>query len=447
MERNIQSSDEYKQLTSALEILEQQRKTRENDIESLKTLFKQSINDPIQFVESLIEGKIQLPGKQPIHQVPIIEITSNGKIIRSPPPSQSSSMTTPTKQSLSSSLLEMTPIKIPLLLPTSSSSSNPSSPPSSSSSSKKKRPFTEKETESHMKPWSSTEQEKLNSLLLKYPEEEIATHRWKKIADDLGSRTPKQVASRVQKYFVKLTKMGLPVPGKPPNAPSLFPKPSPKKKHMDDESYVKSKSSKMDGINRSSSRDDRDMDNERKKKKKLSHSSGSTSSSSSTSNPLKSSSNSIGSSSGGSSTSNTLKSSSSSSNSSTKKKSSSSSSKSSSSSSSSSSSTSTTKNNNNSHRQSIIHEGYKCDGCDQEPIVGYRYKCEECIEDIDLCQSCHDSYEKIGSHKSSHHMICYKTPAETDYYLDSDYKFSYGGGTSNYLDPNYQNFPIFWDVE
>ena len=38
--------------------------------------------------------------------------------------------------------------------------------------------------------------------------------RWKKIATCLGNRTSVQVQSRVQKYFQKLQKAGLPVPGK-----------------------------------------------------------------------------------------------------------------------------------------------------------------------------------------------------------------------------------------
>lgn len=58
---------------------------------------------------------------------------------------------------------------------------------------------------------------KLEQLLLKYPPEEVESRRWQKIADELGNRTAKQVASRVQKYFIKLTKAGIPVPGRTPN--------------------------------------------------------------------------------------------------------------------------------------------------------------------------------------------------------------------------------------
>ncbi|XP_075413543.1 ZZ-type zinc finger-containing protein 3 isoform X3 [Tenrec ecaudatus] len=65
--------------------------------------------------------------------------------------------------------------------------------------------------------WTIDEQKKLEQLLLKYPPEEVESRRWQKIADELGNRTAKQVASRVQKYFIKLTKAGIPVPGRTPN--------------------------------------------------------------------------------------------------------------------------------------------------------------------------------------------------------------------------------------
>ncbi|KAJ2726566.1 hypothetical protein GGI07_000508 [Coemansia sp. Benny D115] len=66
-------------------------------------------------------------------------------------------------------------------------------------------------------PWSDAEQERLEQLLIEYPDEEVANDRWRKIAQALGTRNMRQVASRVQKYFIKLAKAGLPIPGKPPN--------------------------------------------------------------------------------------------------------------------------------------------------------------------------------------------------------------------------------------
>lgn len=60
-------------------------------------------------------------------------------------------------------------------------------------------------------------QKKLEELLQVYPEEEVMAKRFKKIAAAMGTRTPRQVASRVQKYFIKLAKAGLSVPGRIPN--------------------------------------------------------------------------------------------------------------------------------------------------------------------------------------------------------------------------------------
>ncbi|PIA18171.1 hypothetical protein COEREDRAFT_14181 [Coemansia reversa NRRL 1564] len=66
-------------------------------------------------------------------------------------------------------------------------------------------------------PWSDHEQTTLERLLIEFPEEEVANDRWRKISMALGTRTMRQVASRVQKYFIKLSKAGLPVPGRVPN--------------------------------------------------------------------------------------------------------------------------------------------------------------------------------------------------------------------------------------
>ncbi|KAJ1933656.1 hypothetical protein EC988_009050, partial [Linderina pennispora] len=66
-------------------------------------------------------------------------------------------------------------------------------------------------------PWSDAEQQRLEQLLGEFPEEEVANNRWRKISEALGTRTMRQVASRVQKYFIKLAKAGLPVPGRAPD--------------------------------------------------------------------------------------------------------------------------------------------------------------------------------------------------------------------------------------
>lgn len=73
-----------------------------------------------------------------------------------------------------------------------------------------------------MKPWSTEEQKRLEELLLIYPPEPIELRRFKKIAAALGNRTAKQVSSRVQKYFLKLYKAGLPIPGRIPKSSGKY---------------------------------------------------------------------------------------------------------------------------------------------------------------------------------------------------------------------------------
>jgi len=82
---------------------------------------------------------------------------------------------------------------------------------SSSSSSGKPRPAT------FNQPWSTEEQLRLEQLLRKHPPERFESRRFAKIASELPGRTTQQVTSRVQKYFIKLAKAGLPVPGRMPN--------------------------------------------------------------------------------------------------------------------------------------------------------------------------------------------------------------------------------------
>ena len=65
--------------------------------------------------------------------------------------------------------------------------------------------------------WTNEEQKRLEELLIQYPPEDVEARRWEKIASALGNRTLQQVASRCQKYFIKLSKAGLPVPGRAPN--------------------------------------------------------------------------------------------------------------------------------------------------------------------------------------------------------------------------------------
>ncbi|KAG6462585.1 hypothetical protein O3G_MSEX013353, partial [Manduca sexta] len=66
------------------------------------------------------------------------------------------------------------------------------------------RKFTDNKPETFNQLWSCEEQKRLEELLEIYPEEAIEARRYKKIAQALGTRTPIQVMSRIQKYFAKL---------------------------------------------------------------------------------------------------------------------------------------------------------------------------------------------------------------------------------------------------
>ncbi|KAF5351466.1 hypothetical protein D9757_012055 [Collybiopsis confluens] len=63
-------------------------------------------------------------------------------------------------------------------------------------------------SETYKQAWSTSEQQLLEVLLEQIPEGE--KNRWKKISKAMnGRRTPRQVASRVQKYFEKLKRFGI----------------------------------------------------------------------------------------------------------------------------------------------------------------------------------------------------------------------------------------------
>lgn len=73
-------------------------------------------------------------------------------------------------------------------------------------------------------PWTVEEQRRLEELLIEIPPEENEASRWRKIAVKLGTRTKLQVQSHCQKYFIKLAKAGLPIPGRMPNLRTYKPR-------------------------------------------------------------------------------------------------------------------------------------------------------------------------------------------------------------------------------
>lgn len=62
--------------------------------------------------------------------------------------------------------------------------------------------------ETFKKPWTVEEQLRLEELLVEYPPERNESNRYRKIAEALGTRNLRQVCSRVQKYNMKMKKVG-----------------------------------------------------------------------------------------------------------------------------------------------------------------------------------------------------------------------------------------------
>ncbi|XP_077987020.1 uncharacterized protein LOC144441339 [Glandiceps talaboti] len=252
--------------------------------------------------------------------------------------------------------------------------------------------------------WTIDEQRRLEELLVKYPMEEVEAKRWEKIARDLGNRTTKQVASRVQKYFIKLAKAGLPVPGRIPNlqyhinkskrrqhaySRPLFPTSTMLQSHVppvympddDGDMYCDDDDDDDDMMyfNKGEPISDdetvpeslRESEEYRElmrlktwKRKKL-------------------------------------------------------------------------------HQQQFgqaQHIGYSCDGCQCEPIVGVRWHCVECPDQIsvDLCENCFECGHVTDSHNNSHCMEPIHFGEATTGFIDGDYtQFRPYTGDYNYLDPNY----------
>ncbi|XP_051943227.1 ZZ-type zinc finger-containing protein 3 isoform X1 [Hippocampus zosterae] len=247
--------------------------------------------------------------------------------------------------------------------------------------------------------WTAEEQKKLEQLLLKFPPEEVESKRWQKIADELGNRTAKQVASRVQKYFIKLTKAGIPVPGRTPNLYMYTKKASSKRQHhlnkhlsrpstfltsyeppvfMDDDDEEDDERVAFYGAMHDPADDDSDediipvelrnlpeykelMELKRLKKQKLQE--------------LRE------------------------------------------------------------DKAGVRHLGYKCDMCGIEPIQGVRWHCLDCPKDsaVDFCTNCSDCLLKTETHKPNHHLDPVYQPETL---LDSDYRLPQST-SYNYLDPNY----------
>ncbi|CAG9575578.1 unnamed protein product [Danaus chrysippus] len=176
----IRGNKDYCDLLKYIVQLEAQKVQALKDIEELAFTKSKALKDPLNFVQDIKSGNIKFPSRQTIADLPDIEWDKYGIDVTIGNNSKSS------KEELESSM------KV------------------------RGRMFTDNKPETFNQLWSCEEQKRLEELLEIFPEEAVESRRCKKIADALGTRTPVQVMSRIQKYFTKLAKAGLPIPGRAP---------------------------------------------------------------------------------------------------------------------------------------------------------------------------------------------------------------------------------------
>lgn len=236
-DEELLNNEDYRNLQEVISSLKKQRDRALKNVNLLQQLKEDALANPMQFVADLKEKKlVNFPSRQEISILPIIDFSKYQKGSNNNSSSTSSTTFSPTSQTKQNNNNNNSNHNVNNSNH-SNSNTNHSKGSNNSSNNKKAnkngivsenklpqpgdvvrgRVFTQSKPRSFNKLWSPEEQKKLEDLLLKYPHEKVAAHRWEKIAKALGTRTPKQVASRTQKYFIKLAKRGLDVPGKLPN--------------------------------------------------------------------------------------------------------------------------------------------------------------------------------------------------------------------------------------
>lgn len=243
--------------------------------------------------------------------------------------------------------------------------------------------------------WTAEEQQRLEELLVEFPPEPVEANRWKKVANALGNRTTQQVASRVQKYFIRLAKSGLPIPGRMPNVaqysrkggshrhqrynrlyfqPSTFMQSYQPPVYMDEGDDRGYDTNGPSHLNEYIS-DEEDISPEKRltveyqelmRLKRL-------------------------------------------------------------------------KRQRLGELQSEEHVGFQCDQCGCEPIVGTRWHCKNCPEEVsvDFCDECMDCQYDNGTHLPSHTLEPIHLRKSQEPQADKDYMKFTQQGDYNYLDPNY----------
>ncbi|KAG8038273.1 hypothetical protein G9C98_006600 [Cotesia typhae] len=168
----LKGNKDYMDLLKTIVILENQQARAIEDMDELLAQRANALKDSMGFITKLQNGELSnLPGEIKVAEIPYIDwsrynISASDARLK-PPQTRHGNFRTQSK-------VKQTDGKILV----------------------RGRPFDESKPETFNLPWTPAEQCKLEQLLVKYPNEEVSMRRWKKIANELGNRTPKQVMTR-----------------------------------------------------------------------------------------------------------------------------------------------------------------------------------------------------------------------------------------------------------
>lgn len=198
----LRENQDYQLLINALVKLQAQRAKAVKDVERLLEAREEAMKDPLKFVTALENGEnLNLPGPQEIIQIPHIDwekynVHSLTQGMRPKTRKRIHKESQSPHQEVTQETKDAPVVDGKILV--------------------RGRAYDESKPQTFNQSWSDDEQRKLEELLIKYPDEPILYQRWSKISKELGTRTPLQVQSRVQKFFIALKMQGLPVPGRNP---------------------------------------------------------------------------------------------------------------------------------------------------------------------------------------------------------------------------------------
>jgi len=181
----LHENKDYLLVEDAIKVLRNQLTQAEKDISILKEYKEKALNDPISFVENLINKKYNnLPRLQKVFSIPNINLSKY----------QPHSLRKDTKYSNSNSNINGIFKDIAYIEDT----SVPNSPVVNTP--KRKRSVEEAEDKSsfYTKEWTDEEIDQLWNLLEIFPEESTPMARYIKISSYLGTKSPKQVENKVQ---------------------------------------------------------------------------------------------------------------------------------------------------------------------------------------------------------------------------------------------------------